>query len=181
MATLKIFVSFEFDKDYELKNNFLQQAKEHTQHRIKNSSLNEAYPTDEWKQRAEGAVRGCDVVVVLIGQDTHNAPGVRVEVDIARRLGKPIIQVRPQKRPYTGLSGLGQPILWRWKRINRQLDSIQSERAGSSLRQTRRVGVSPLLFTSGRCLSAQPPLAVSMPHLLAGGYPSRKHDGKHCA
>ena len=137
MATLKIFVSFEFDKDYDLKNNFLQQAKEHTQHRIKNSSLNEAYPTNEWKQRAEDAVRGCDVVVVLIGQDTHNAPGVRVEVGIARRLGKPIIQVRPHGRPYNGLSELGQPLSWRWKGINRQLDNIQSERASSSPRQTR--------------------------------------------
>ena len=137
MATLNIFVSFEFDKDYELKNNFLQQAKEHTQHRIKNSSLNEAYPTDEWKQRAERAVHGCDVVVVLIGEDTHNAPGVREEVNIARRLRKPTIQIRPQGRPYNGLRDLDQPIPWRWKGINRQLDSIQSERAGSSPRQTR--------------------------------------------
>ena len=138
MATLKIFVSFAFDKDYELKNNFLQQAKEHTQHRIENSSLNEACPTDEWKQKAERAVRGCDVVVILIGQDTHNAPGVKEEVDIAHRLGRPIIQIRPQGRPYNGLTKLGQPITWRWQRINQELDSIQaSKRVGGSPRQTR--------------------------------------------
>ena len=138
MTTLKIFVSFEYDKDYELKNNFYQQAEEHTQHRIENSSLNEAYPTHEWQQKAERAVRGCDVVVVLIGQDTHNAPGVRVEVGIARRLGKPIIQIRPQGRPYNGLSDIGEPITWRWKRINRQLETIRPSQQGAATQGRRR-------------------------------------------
>ena len=31
------------------------------------------------KNKARAAIRECDVVVVLIGQDTHNAQGVIVE------------------------------------------------------------------------------------------------------
>ena len=122
MATLNVFVSFEFDKDNNLRGSFCEQAKHHTQHRIRDCSLNEAYETPEWKGKARAAIRGCDVVIVLIGEDTHNASGVGTEVRMARQLQKPILQVRPRKRTYSGVSGLGDPIRWKWKRIERWLD-----------------------------------------------------------
>ena len=124
MATMYIFVSFEFDKDRDLRDSFYDQARLQTQHRVRNGSLREAYPTEEWKREAREAIRACDVVIVLIGEDTHNAPGVRTEVDMARSFGKPTFQVRPQKRPYTGVAGIGNPIPWRWQRINKLLDEI---------------------------------------------------------
>ena len=127
MSTISIFASFEFDKDQELKNNFYEQAKELTRHRVRNCSLNEAYPDEKWRRKARAAIQECDVVVVLIGEDTHNAPGVIVETDIARSLGKPIIQVRPQGRPYKGLSRFGAPIAGKWKAINTKLDAIASK------------------------------------------------------
>lgn len=128
MAILNIFVSFEFDKDQDLKNNFYRQAEEETNHRIRDCSLHESYPDETWKNKARAAIRRCDVVVVLIGQDTHNAQGVIVETDMARSFGKAIIQVRPQGRPYNGLTRLGQPIPWRWSRINTELDRVASRR-----------------------------------------------------
>ena len=124
-STLRIFVSFEFDKDNDLKNNFYEQAKRETPHRVRNFSLNEAYPDAEWVGKARSKIEECDVVIVLVGPDTHNAPGVRTEVKIARRLGKPIFQVRPRKRPYQGVPHLDEPIPWNWKRINEQLDAIR--------------------------------------------------------
>ncbi len=126
MSTLNIFVSFEFNKENELKENFYMQAEEHCTHRIRNCSLNEAYPDDRWKRKAREAIEECDVVVVLIGQDTHNAQGVIVETDIARSLNKPTFQIRPQGRPYNGLTRLGEPITWRWRNINARLDAIAS-------------------------------------------------------
>ena len=128
MATLNIFVSFEFDKDKDLKNNFYEQAREHTPHRICNCSLHESYPDDEWKRRAREAIEVCDLVVILIGQDTQNAPGVIVETDIARSLNKPTFQIKPQGRPYGGLTRLGEPIPWRWSRINNELNRIASQK-----------------------------------------------------
>ena len=128
MATLNIFVSFEFDKDDELKNNFYEQAKAQTHLRVKNFSLNEAYPDEIWKNKARNAIRGCDVVLVLIGEDTHNAPGVIVETDMARSLNKPVIQIRPQGRTYKGLTRLDEPIAWKWKTINAQLDALAKRR-----------------------------------------------------
>lgn len=128
MATLNIFVSFEFGKDHDLQNSFYQQAKEETSHRIRDSSLHETYQDEAWKNQARNAIRRCDVVVVLIGQDTHNARGVKVETDMARSFGKPIIQVRPKGRPYNGLTHLGEPVPWRWKGINTELDRIANEK-----------------------------------------------------
>ena len=126
MPTLNIFVSFEFDKDGDLKNNFYEQARELTQHRVRNCSINEAYPDETWKSKAREAIGECDVVIVLIGQDTHNAQGVIVETDIARRLNKPVIQIRPQPRSYKGLTRLDDPIPWKWPTINARLDEIST-------------------------------------------------------
>ena len=127
MATLDVFVSFEFDKDKDLKNNFYEQAKTKTRHRFRNCSLNEAYPTEIWKSKARAAIKECDILVVLIGQDTHNAPGVRVETDMARSLRKPVIQIRPKDRTHNGLPHLQEPIPWDWNKINTELDALASQ------------------------------------------------------
>lgn len=123
MATVNIFASFEFDKDASLKNSFYQQAKKYSSHRIRSSSLHEAYPTNEWKDKARAAIKGCNLVIILIGQDTHNAPGVKVEVGIARSLGKPIFQVKPRGRTSNGVDGI-EIVPWKWTNINRKIDEL---------------------------------------------------------
>lgn len=72
--SLKIFVSFEYDKDNDLRGHFYTQAKKYSTHRIQDCSLRQDYPTEEWKAKARSAISGCDVVIVLVGADTHNAP-----------------------------------------------------------------------------------------------------------
>ena len=125
MAVLNIFVSFEYDKDKELVNAFLHQAKEHSPHRIRDKSLKEDYPDDAWKKRASDAIRACDVVVVLVGEDTHNARGIIVETDMARSLDKPVIQVASKgRRDYRGLTRLAAPIPWKWAAINSELERV---------------------------------------------------------
>ena len=124
MPIVKIFVSFEFDKDNDLKNSFFEQAKEHSSHRVLSSSLNQVYPDQEWQDKARSAIRRCDAVIVLVGRDTHNAPGVKTEVNIARQLKRPIFQIVSQERTYTGVTGLDRPIQWKWKTIIKKLDEL---------------------------------------------------------
>ena len=121
MATINIFVSFEYDKDLELKNNFFEQARLlNPNYRIKNCSLNETFRESDWQQKARAMIEQCDVVIVLLGEDTNNAPGVRTEVRIANRLNKPIFQIKPQRRPYrNGATNAGKVITGRWKYITR--------------------------------------------------------------
>ena len=70
MANLNIFVSFEFDKDRGLENDFFAQAREKLPHRVRNTSLNEAYPNEEWMAKAQSAIRRRDLVIVPVGQET---------------------------------------------------------------------------------------------------------------
>ena len=126
MATVNIFVSFEFDKDNSLKNNFFEQARLlKPNYRIANCSLNEPFREGDWPQKARARIKQCDVVIVLLGADTHNAPGVKTEIRIANRLGKPIFQIRPQKRPYRrGVRNAGDVITWKWPRVNRKIGEL---------------------------------------------------------
>lgn len=127
MARISIFVSFEFEKDNNLKNSFYSQASNHTRHRVRNCSLDKAYEDQAWKNKAREAIRECDVVFVLVGQDTHNAPGVLVETDMARSLNKPTIQVLSEKarrNNYKGVPHVKDLIPWKWKVINRRLDEL---------------------------------------------------------
>ena len=126
MATIDIFTSFEFDKDLDLKNSFFEQGRLlNPNYRIKNCSLNEAFREGDWQQKARARIEQCDVVIVLLGDDTHNAPGVKTEVRIANRINKPIFQIKPQPRPYrNGVVNAGEVIPWRWKRINRKLNDL---------------------------------------------------------
>ena len=45
---------------------------------------------------------------------------------MARSLCKPVIQIRPQDRPYKGLTRLDKPIDWKWGIINAKLDEVAS-------------------------------------------------------
>lgn len=126
MATVNIFVSFEFDKDSSLKNNFFEQARLlNPDYRIANCSLNEAFRESDWQQRARAMIEQCDVVIVLLGDDTHNAPVVKTEIRIANRLSKPIFQIKPKKRPYRrGVLNAGEVIPWSWPRINDKIAKL---------------------------------------------------------
>ena len=53
MASLNIFVSFEFEKGNNRKNGFLAQASKHAWHRVRNCSLGKAYDGEAWKERRE--------------------------------------------------------------------------------------------------------------------------------
>lgn len=123
MATVNIFASFEFDKDKKIRGDFYGQAKTLCPHRVRNCSLREAYPTDEWQSEARTAIKECDVVIVLAGEDTHNAQGVATEVDIARDLDKPLFQIRPKRSTASGVKGIDL-MRWRWKRINRKIEEL---------------------------------------------------------
>ena len=127
MARINIFVSFEFDKDNSLKNSFYSQASRYTRHRVRNCSLDKAHDDQVWKKKAREAIRECDIVIILVGQDTHNAPGVLVEADMAQSLNKPTIQVlseRARRNNYKGVLHIKDRIPWKWEAINRRLEEL---------------------------------------------------------
>ena len=123
MATVKVFLSFEFDKDRELQPNFYAQAKKHSDYEIKDYSLKETLRPDDnsWLKEAKKQIVLSDIVIVVLGQDTHNAPGVKKEVAFANQEGKPMFQTRPQKRTSGAVPGAGEEIKWDWKQIDAKI------------------------------------------------------------
>lgn len=131
MPNLYIFASFEFDKDKKLRGDFYGQAKTLlTSHRVYDRSLKEPYLSQEWEAKARAEIKKCDLVVVLVGPDTHNADGVAKEVKIARGLKKPVLQIRPRKWTCGGVPGLDEPMRWKWKRINAELEKVTGKPGG---------------------------------------------------
>ena len=123
MADKKVFVSFEFDRDRTLKESFVSQANDFgLQLRVEDSSLREQYPAEEWRKIASQAIHDSDWVIIVIGQDTHTANGVRDELNMANQHGRRILQIRPRRTNW----GLVDPNIdfhsWKWKTIRNHLD-----------------------------------------------------------
>ncbi len=124
MAKVKVFLSFEFDRDEELHQNFYGQAAEYSSHKIEDYSLNEPYPPHNnrsWLKIARDLISCSDIVIAVIGEDTHNAPGVEKEVTVANQQNKPIFQIRPQSRTSGRVDGAGEVIPWKWKKIDAKI------------------------------------------------------------
>ena len=122
MATVKVFLSFEFGRDNELYGDFIAQAPLHSDYKIIDCSLNEPYHPDAlWLEKARKQIQLADIVIVLVGQDTHNAPGVEKEVGEANQIKKPIFQVRPRARTSGSVRGAGEVIQWNWKKIDEKI------------------------------------------------------------
>ena len=124
MAKIKVFLSFEYGRDNELHHNFYAQATEHSCYSIEDYSMQEAYKPHNnrsWLKKAGDLISQSDIVIVVTGQDTHNAPGVEKEVTIANQLGKPIFQIRPKNRTSGPVRGAGEEVPWVWKKIDAKI------------------------------------------------------------
>ena len=124
---VRVFLSFEFDKDNDLHRNFYAQAETCSEYQIIDTSLNEQYhPDAAWLKKARKKIEKSDIVIVMLGDDTHNAPGVIKEVNEARKQRKRIFQIRPQKRTSAEVKGGGKVIPWDWTQIDAMITKLQS-------------------------------------------------------
>lgn len=124
MAKVGVFFSFEFDRDNELRGSFFAQAKNESRHAIRDYSLDKVHPPADWTEEAEKQIAQCDLVIIVIGQDTHSSTGVEEERKIAKRLNKKMFQIQPQKQNYGGLNGAGEIIPWEWDKIDAKIDEL---------------------------------------------------------
>ena len=124
MAKVKVFLSFEFDRDADLYRNFFAQARRgDSSHEIEDYSLNEAYQphNDRWKKKARKQIGVSEIVIVLLGDDTQNAPGVKIEMTFKNQQKKPGFQIRPTTRTSGPVDGGGDVVPWNWKKIDAKI------------------------------------------------------------
>src|SRR5208282_3284937 len=95
MAKTKVFISFDYDNDADLKTMLVGQAKhEDTPFEITDMSVKEELSGD-WKEKVRKRIKGVEQVVVICGEKTDKATGVATEVRLAQE----------EKRPYFLLWG----------------------------------------------------------------------------
>lgn len=116
-----VFLSFEFQKDADRRGTFIGLAKKHCQFAIIDKSLPSAQHDEKWRQTAKERIRSSHVVVVLLGPDTHNAPGVKDELSLAGEVGCPVVQLMPQDKNYGLVAKNGAVCEYKWDTINRML------------------------------------------------------------
>lgn len=120
MAKTKVFLSYDYEHDSDMKNNLIVESKrQDSPFSINDLSLNEKVPN--WQQKARVAIEKCDVFVVLLRENTHQASGVLREVEMARKIDKRRFQLREKGHDPQKIEGAGQVIAWRWKNLKKYL------------------------------------------------------------
>lgn len=114
VAKKRVFVSFDFDNDQSLKHLIIGQTKNpDLDFEVIDHSLKEAAPEKDWVDKARRAIGRSELVLVIVGAQTHRAPGVLKEVKMAREAGVKVAQIIGYKdRAYTAVPDAGRLYSW---------------------------------------------------------------------
>ena len=97
MAIARVFISFDFDYDEDLRILLVGQAKNpNSPFQIADWSLKEPL-TGDWKDKVRQRIKRVDQVAVICGEQTHLATGVSVEVTTAQGEDKPYFLLHGRK------------------------------------------------------------------------------------
>jgi hypothetical protein len=114
----RVFISFDFDNDGDLKLLLVGQAKNpDSPFEITDASV-QHHLTGDWEEKVKGRISRADQVIVLCGQKTHTATGVAKELTMARDLKKPYFLLAGRAaggnmKPTTALS-TDKLYKWTW-------------------------------------------------------------------
>lgn len=85
----RVFISFDFDNDKDLKELLVGQAKyPDSPFEITDASV-QHHLTGDWEAKVKARINAADQVIVLCGKKTDTATGVSKELTMARELKKP--------------------------------------------------------------------------------------------
>lgn len=116
MAKKRVFISFDFDHDEDLRNLLVGQAKNpDSPFDIADWSVKEPLSGD-WKEQVRGRIRRTDLTIVICGEWTHTATGVAEELKITREEGKPyfLLWGRSDKVCKKPTSALPSDKIYKW-------------------------------------------------------------------
>ncbi len=120
MAKTKIFASYDYEHDSDMKSNLIAESKKpDSPFSINDLSLHEE--ESNWQQKARTAIEKCDVFVILLGDNTHQARGVRREAKMARQIDKRRFQLRKQRHNPKPLEDAGDVVAWKWNNLKKWL------------------------------------------------------------
>ena len=124
MAVKRVFISFDYDHDNDLRGNLVAQATNpESPFSITDRSVRHRID-ENWRREVRDRILGADLTVVICGEHTHDAPGVAAEITITREEGKPYLLLKGRRRrtctkPKTALR-TDEMHSWTWENL-RQL------------------------------------------------------------
>lgn len=116
----KVYISFDYDHDLELKGALVGQSKlADSPFEIVDHSIKEEI-SENWKKEARERLRQVDFMIVICGQNTHAAAGVGAEITIAQEeripyhllAGRQSYSTRPKNAKNTD-----NILPWKWDRL----------------------------------------------------------------
>ena len=120
---VRVFTSFDFDHDEDLRNLLVGQARNpDSPFSLADWSVKQAM-TGDWKDQVRSRIRRTDVVIVVCGTHTHTASGVAAELSIARDEGKPyfLLYGRSSQTCTKPTSALATDKMYQWTWENLKL------------------------------------------------------------
>jgi hypothetical protein len=122
MAKTRVFISFDYDHDLDIKTMLVGQATHpDTPFEFTDASVKEPL-TGDWKEKVKRRLQNVDQVCVLCGEYTATASGVNVEVRLAQEIGKPYFCLagRPgkSKKP-TAAKSTDKLYEWTWENLKK--------------------------------------------------------------
>ena len=121
-----VFLSFEFERDAGRRSAFVGQARVDCDFAIVDKSLPSAQHDEKWRREARERIEAADVVIVLLGPDTHSAPGVKDELSLAGEVCCPVVQLMPRNRGYGLVARNAAVCEYRWATINQMLQDTRA-------------------------------------------------------
>src|SRR5687767_10451414 len=115
MTTARVFTSFDYDHDEDLRTLLVGQAKnEDSPFWLADWSVKEPF-TEDWKKKVAHRMRQVDLVIVICGEHTDRATGVSAELAIAQEEKKPyfLLWGRSSKNCVKPKSALAQDKIYK--------------------------------------------------------------------
>lgn len=133
VAKKRVFVSFDFDYDKISKDFVAAQAYlPDSPFEVIDASVRVAVPMKAWEEKTRAAIKRSDFVIVMVGPETHKAVGVIKEVQIAREVGIPIVQVIGFKGykggDYLAVPNAGPVLPWNWEHLKKLVGERSTRR-----------------------------------------------------
>lgn len=122
-AKKKVFISFDFDNDKFLRDALVGQSKnEDSPFEIEDWSVKEPWDSDEWKNEVRKKLRRCDVVIVMVGEETYKCSGVKTEIKIANEEKLKVYGIQGyENKKCPRPDGLDGYYKWTWDNLKRLL------------------------------------------------------------
>lgn len=132
MADPRAFISFDFDNNAGQRMYFIGQTKNSkTPFNVEDWSSKTELPQKLWEALIEDKIKRCNILIVLVGRQTHSATGVVKEIRFANSNAIPIFGVYVDDAGETtplpdGLSR-NRVIRWEWEEIASAIDQCMKE------------------------------------------------------